>query len=66
MPFESAQVGHAVYETSRGIDGNHHEICKFAHEDDAGYKAVLGALEDYVEEAHRSSITDWAAPWGKH
>jgi hypothetical protein len=51
VPFESAQVGHAKHETLMGINGNHSEICKFAKDTDAGYKAVLGAIEDYIKEA---------------
>jgi hypothetical protein len=41
-------VGHAMQEIVRAIDGNHSEICKFSSTTDPGYKAVLGALEDYL------------------
>jgi hypothetical protein len=41
-------VGHARQEIVRGINGNHSEICKFNNSMDPGYKAVFGALEDYV------------------
>ena len=48
MPYESARVGHARQEVVRGVNGNHSEICKFSSATDPGYKAVLGALEDYI------------------
>jgi hypothetical protein len=48
VPYGSARVGHARQEVVRGIDGNHSEICKFSSATDLGYKAVLGALEDYL------------------
>ncbi|KEY73925.1 hypothetical protein S7711_07767 [Stachybotrys chartarum IBT 7711] len=48
VPFESALVGHAKKETSLGLAGNHAEICKFSGIDDPGYRAVFGALQDYI------------------
>ncbi|EPE29406.1 P-loop containing nucleoside triphosphate hydrolase [Glarea lozoyensis ATCC 20868] len=48
VPYESALVGHARQEIVRGINGNHSEICKFKDATDPGYKAVSGALEDYI------------------
>jgi hypothetical protein len=48
VPYESAKVGHAKHEVVRGIVGNHSQICKFGAATDPGYKAVLGALEDYI------------------
>lgn len=48
VPYESALVGHARQEVVRGINGNHSEICKFSSATDPGYKAVFGALEDYM------------------
>ena len=33
------------------INGNHSEICKFKGTIDAGYKAVFGAIEDYIKLA---------------
>jgi hypothetical protein len=53
VPYESALVGHARKEVCLGIYGNHREMCKFANENDQGYKAVLGALQDYVEAARK-------------
>ena len=53
VPYESALVGHARKEICLGICGNHREMCKFANEDDQGYKAVQGALQDYVEAARK-------------
>jgi len=51
VPYESAQVGHARHEVVREIVGNHHEICKFGRASDPGYRAVFGAIEDYVKAA---------------
>ncbi|MCJ1245334.1 hypothetical protein MMC30_002538 [Trapelia coarctata] len=51
VPYESALVGHARQEIVRGIHGNHVEICRFGGGTDPGYRAVLGALEDYIKEA---------------
>ena len=51
MPYESALVGHARKEICLGVYGNHREICRFDGENDPGYKAVLGALQDYIEAA---------------
>ena len=48
VPFDSAQVGHAKYEVLSGINGNHLEICKYEKKSDPGYKAVYGAIEDYM------------------
>ncbi|KAH8595071.1 Alpha/Beta hydrolase protein [Bisporella sp. PMI_857] len=48
VPYDSALVGHARQEIVRGINGNHSEICKFSCDTDPGYRAVLGALEDYI------------------
>lgn len=51
VPFDSAQVGHARHEVFSSINGNHLEICKFEKVSDAGYRAVAGALEDYIRAA---------------
>lgn len=51
VPFESSQVGHARKEVILGLPGNHSEICKFSGPSDPAYKAVFGALQDYVREA---------------
>lgn len=51
MPYESALVGHARKEICLGIYGNHRDICRFGSENDPGYKAVVGALQDYIEAA---------------
>ena len=51
MPYESALVGHARKEISLGVYGNHRDICRFGSENDPGYKAVVGALQDYIEAA---------------
>jgi hypothetical protein len=51
VPYESAQVGHARHEIVREINGNHSEICKFSKVTDSGYKAIFGALEDYIKAA---------------
>ncbi|KAH0543097.1 hypothetical protein FGG08_002523 [Glutinoglossum americanum] len=56
VPYESALVGHARQEVARGINGNHSEICKFSSTTDPGYKAVFGALEDYIKAARPSRI----------
>ena len=55
VPFESAVVGHARKEISLGLRGNHSEICKFSGPEDPGYKAVFGALQDYVRAASAAS-----------
>jgi hypothetical protein len=44
-------VGHARHEIVHEINGNHSEICKFRGTMDAGYKAVFGAIEDYIKVA---------------
>ena len=41
-----------------GINGNHSEICRFATADDPGYKAVSGAIIDYVKEATKEGSQD--------
>jgi hypothetical protein len=51
VPHESAYIGHAKYETVMGIDGDHSEICKFANDKSAGYKAICGVIEDYISSA---------------
>ncbi|RYO85060.1 hypothetical protein DL766_005571 [Monosporascus sp. MC13-8B] len=51
VPYSSALVGHARKEVSLGLPGNHSEICKFSGADDPGYKAVFGALQDYIRKA---------------
>ncbi|KAI9899277.1 hypothetical protein N3K66_005738 [Trichothecium roseum] len=48
VPYDSALVGHARKEISVGLHGNHEQICKFQGPDDANYKAVFGALQDYL------------------
>ena len=46
-------MGHARREIVSGINGNHSEICKFSGDSDPGYRAVLGALEDYITASTR-------------
>lgn len=48
-------MSHARHEVVNGIHGNHSEICKFSKRTDAGYKAVFGAIEDYVITATRGT-----------
>jgi hypothetical protein len=50
---ESATVGHARAETIAGIHKNHREMCRFSGDDDNGYIAVSGAIEDYILESQR-------------
>jgi hypothetical protein len=57
VPYDSAQVGHARHEILCGINGNHLEICKFEKVTDAGYKAVFGAIEDYIKVATEEEST---------
>jgi hypothetical protein len=54
VPKKYAVIGH-LRETARGISGDHSEICKFGSASNEGYKAVVGALEDYVEKAKRTT-----------
>lgn len=58
VPSESALVGHAKKEVVAGIHANHSEICKFWDKYDHGYKAVFGAMQDYIKacEALQSEI----------
>jgi hypothetical protein len=44
----SSQYSNVKHEVVRVIDGNHSQICKFGAATDPGYKAVLGAPEDYI------------------
>lgn len=46
-------MGHARKEICLGVYGNHRDICKFTSQNDPGYKAVFGALQDYVEAARK-------------
>ncbi|KAF2967343.1 hypothetical protein GQX73_g6206 [Xylaria multiplex] len=48
VPYESALVGHAKKEVVVGIHASHSEICKFRDKYDPGYKAVFGAMQDYI------------------
>ena len=52
VPRKYAVIDH-LRETAVGIDGDHSEVCKFGSKNNAGYKAVVGALEDYVEDAKK-------------
>lgn len=53
MLRESAQVGHPKYEFERSIDGDHSEICKFSNGRSAGYKAICGAIEDFISRVNQ-------------
>lgn len=55
VPYESSLVGHARKEIAVGLPGNHSKICKFSGPDDPAYRSVLGALQDYVQDAVLSS-----------
>lgn len=44
-------MGHARNEVVHQVNGNHSEICKFSKTTDPGYKAVFGAIEDYIKAA---------------
>ncbi|TGJ78947.1 hypothetical protein E0Z10_g9820 [Xylaria hypoxylon] len=54
VPYESALVGHAKKEVVAGIHANHSEICKFRDSYDHGYKAVSGAMQDYIKACNTS------------
>ncbi|KAI0869581.1 hypothetical protein GGS24DRAFT_478422 [Hypoxylon argillaceum] len=54
VPYESALVGHAKKEVVAGIHANHSEICKFRDSYDHGYKAVSGAMQDYIRACNTS------------
>lgn len=51
VPYESAKVGDIKREVIRGLNANHHEVCKFSSVEDEGYRAVSGAIIDYILEA---------------
>ncbi|ETS79891.1 hypothetical protein PFICI_07420 [Pestalotiopsis fici W106-1] len=53
VPFESAILGDKSHETVRGINANHHEICKFSSKKDKGYRDVCGAIIDCLAEARK-------------
>lgn len=55
VPYESARIGDIKHEVLRGLNANHRDICRFTGADDEMYRAVSGAIVDYVTEAATSS-----------
>ncbi|TQV96722.1 Ankyrin repeat-containing domain-containing protein [Cordyceps javanica] len=60
VPYESATLKHVKREVEVAILADHRGVCKFGVANDAGYKAVLGAITDYLEtssnKAQRSEV----------
>ncbi|KAF4470497.1 P-loop containing nucleoside triphosphate hydrolase [Fusarium albosuccineum] len=51
VPYHSATLGDVKRETIMGINADHRGICKFGSVSDPGYKAVIGAIMDYLESS---------------
>lgn len=46
-----------------GINADNHEICKFGSVNDSGYRAVAGAIMDYLQDIlHKGNIFHWKFP----
>lgn len=55
VPYESARIGDIKREVLLGLHANHRDICRFASADDEMYRAVSGAIVDYIAQAATSS-----------
>ncbi|KAI1124886.1 hypothetical protein F5Y10DRAFT_284664 [Nemania abortiva] len=56
VPRESARIGDVLHEVERGLNANHHEICKFSGPEDEKYRAVSGAIVDYIKDAAKLPV----------
>ncbi|KAM0548837.1 hypothetical protein ACHAPJ_009693 [Fusarium lateritium] len=68
VPYSSATLGDVKRETIMGINANHRGICKFSSIDDHGYKAVIGAILDYLEASpsREASVSDVGKSYAFH
>ncbi|KAF4969328.1 hypothetical protein FSARC_3402 [Fusarium sarcochroum] len=68
VPYHSATLGDVKRETIMGINADHRGICKFGSGNDHGYKAVIGAIMDYLEatSSREASVSDVSKAYSFH